>query len=144
MHGCLYYVWVNKIWQTSAYFQSDHNQLDPAEHTNFCFKHIFKCQWTLTGFGPHPVTLQPQPPPPEPFWSDYPSAMCIFIHHPTSSRLMRHLNKPSLQKHFQRLQLSGARSKHQSQPPETRAMWPSGISGFLRLLGSHFSLYPQI
>lgn len=115
--------------------------IQQSTHT-LSFKHIFKSQWTLMGFGCCPVTLQPQPQPPGHFWSNYPAAMCI--HHYTASRLVRHLNKPSLQKSFQRLQLSGTRSKHQSQPLESKAMRPSGISGLLRLLSSHFSLYPQI
>lgn len=126
-------VWWLLVWSQSAWSSKAHT---------LSFKHIFKSQWTLMGFGCCPVTLQPQPQPPGHFWSNYPAAMCI--HHYTASRLVRHLNKPSLQKSFQRLQLSGTRSKHQSQPLESKAMRPSGISGLLRLLSSHFSLYPQI
>ena len=119
---CLLLVWSQSAWSSKVHTLS--------------FKHIFKSQWTLMGFGPCPVALQPQPPPPGHFSSDYPAAMCI--HHYTATRLARHLNKPSLRKCFQRLQLSGAGSKHQSQPLESWAMPPSGISGLLRLLSSHF------
>lgn len=125
-------VWLLLVWSQSAWSSKAHT---------LSFKHIFKSQWTLMGFGCCPVTLQPQPQPPGHFWSNYPAAMCI--HHYAASRLVRHLNKPSLQKTFQGLQLSGTGSKHQSQLLESKEMRPSGISDLLRLLSSHFSLYPQ-